>query len=249
MNIRKSIHKLPKWQMIALPVALSCLLIFFLGKHFIADELIDANDHITSLQLDLDEANRQLEEETARAAVLEREADVLRRANTLLRESERERQDEIAGLKADLAFYRRLGGASGSQAALAVHYLELQPTQSARVYRLIATLTQNLRWAAVISGQVQLRLDGIQDGAALHLTEKQLLPESSEPVSFQFKYFQQIERLITLPENFAPSRLTIRLRSRSLKAPIEESMDWQNLFNRSGSGLPLDEPGAATPDY
>jgi len=240
--------KLPRWQLIAIPITVICLTIFYVGKYYVADELIYANSHVSALQQDLAEINDQLEEERARAAVLEREADVLRRANALLRASERERQDEIANLQADLAFYRRLGGASGSQAPLAVHYLELQTTQSARVYRLIVTLTQNLRWAAVISGQVQLGLDGIQDGVALHLTEKQLLPESSQPVNFQFKYFQQIERLITLPENFEPSRLTIRLRSSSLRAPVEESMEWQNLFNRSGSGLPAEQAANSAPD-
>jgi len=239
---------IPKWQLVALPATIICLVIFYIGKYYVADELIYANYHVTALQVDLAEALDQLEEERARSAVLERETDVLRRANALLRESERERQDEIANLQADLAFYRRLGGASGSQAPLAVHYLELQATQSARVYRLIATLTQNLRWAAVISGHVQLGLDGIQNGVALHLTEKQLLPESSQPVNFQFKYFQQIERLITLPESFEPSRLTIRLRSNSLRAPVEESMEWQNLFNRSGSGLPLEQGAPAAPD-
>jgi len=243
-----NIPKLPKWQMIALPATLIFMVIFYVGKYYVADELIDANHQATALQQNLIEAREQLEEEKARAAVLEREADVLRRANALLRESERERQDEIAKLQADLAFYRRLGGASGSQAPLAVHYLELQATQSPRVYRLIVTLTQNLRWAAVISGQVQLGLDGIQDSVALHLTEKQLLPESTQPVNFQFKYFQQIERLITLPENFEPSRLTIRLRSSSLRTPVEESLEWQNLFNRSGTGLPARQPASPAPD-
>jgi hypothetical protein len=242
-----NIPKLPKWQMIALPATLIFMVIFYVGKYYVADELIDANHQATALQQNLIEAREQLEEEKARAAVLEREADVLRRANALLRESERERQDEIAKLQADLAFYRRLGGASGSQAPLAVHYLELQATQSPRVYRLIVTLTQNLRWAAVISGQVQLGLDGIQDSVALHLTEKQLLPESTQPVNFQFKYFQQIERLITLPENFEPSRLTIRLRSSSLRTPVEKSLEWQSLFNRSGTGLPARQPASPAP--
>ena len=241
------VMNIPKWQMIALPATLICVVIFYVGRYYVANELIAANHQVAALQHDLAEAREQLEEERARAAVLEREADVLRRANALLRESEREHQDQIANLQADLAFYRRLGGASGSQAPLAVHYLELQATQSPRVYRLIVTLTQNLRWAAVISGQVQLGLDGIQDSVALHLTEEQLLPESTQPVNFQFKYFQQIERLITLPENFEPSRLTIRLRSSSLRTPVEESMEWHNLFNRSGSGLPAERPATPAP--
>lgn len=238
--------RLPIWQLIAAPAVVVCLLVFYIGKYFVADELIYANARVKALQQDLRTAHDELEAENARRTVAEREADILRRANALLRESDRERQDQIAGLQADLALYRRLGGASGSQAPLAVHYLELQATQSPRVYRIIFTLTQNLRWAAVISGRVHLGLDGIRDGIALHLTEEQLLAESTEPLSFKFKYFQQFERLITLPEGFEASQLTIRLRSASLRDTVERSMEWQSLFNRSQ--VSVDEQGKATPD-
>ena len=240
---------LPKWQLIAIPAVVIGLSIFYFGKYFVADELIYANYHVEALQQDLQEALERLEAERASKTVIEREADILRRANGLLRESERERQDEIAGLRADLAFYRRLGGANGSQAPLAVHYLELHTTQSPQVYRIIFTLTQNLRWAAVISGRVQLGVDGIQNGIAAHLTEKQLLAESAEPLTFNFKYFQQLERLITIPKGFEASQLTIRLRSGSLRTPVEQSMEWQSLFDRSASDIPaIETPGPVAED-
>jgi len=214
------------------------LSIFYFARYFVADELIYANYNVTALEKDLQDVLEQLEAEKEHTVIAEREADIVRRANALLRESERERQDEIASLQADLAFYRRLGGANGSQAPLAVHYLELQATQSPRVYRIIFTLTQNLRWAAVISGRVQLGIDGIQNSVAVNLTEEQLLADSAEPLNFQFKYFQQIERLITLPEGFEANQLTVRLRSGSLRTPVEQSMEWASLFNRTEAGTP-----------
>jgi hypothetical protein len=226
---------LPKWQRVALPATVIMLSIFYFSKYFVADELIYANYQVKALKSDLQTALKRLEKEESRSAIAEREADVVRRANALLRGSERERQDEIAGLRADLAFYRRLGSANGSQAPLAVHHIELESTQSPRVYRIIFTLTQKLRWAAVISGRIELAVDGIQNGVAQHLTQKQLLAESSEPLNFKFKYFQQFERLITLPEDFEASQLTIRLRPDNLRTPIEQSMDWQDVFNQRAS--------------
>ena len=213
-----------------------------------ADELIYANYSVVALKQDLHDALEQLEAEKERTVIAEREADIVRRANGLLRVSERERQDEIASLQADLAFYRRLGGANGSQAPLAVHYLELQTTQSPRVYRIIFTLTQNLRWAAVISGRVQLGIDGIQNGVAVNLTEEQLLADSTEPLNFQFKYFQQLERLITLPEGFEANQLTVRLRSGSLRTPVEQSMEWASLFNRTETGVSDEAAPESSPD-
>jgi len=231
--------KLPKWQLIVLPAVTIILSIFYFNRYFVVDELIHSNNRVRTLQHELQASLEELEKVKARATVAETEADVIRQANALLRTSERDHQDEIAGLQADLAFYRRLGGANGSQAPLAVHYLELQPTQSPRVYRIIFTLTQNLRWAAVISGRIELGVDGIRNGVAQHLTEKQLLAESAEPLSFQFKYFQQLERLITLPEDFEASRLTIRLKSGSLRTPVEQSTEWQSLFNQVSTDDPI----------
>ena len=240
---------LPKWQLIALPAVVIMLGIFYFSKYFVADELIDANSHVKTLQKELQTALERLEQESARSTVAEREADVVRRANTLLRISERKRQDEIAGLQADLEFYRRIGGANGSQGPLAVHYIELQPTQSDRVYRVIFTLTQKLRWATVISGQVQLSVDGIEDGIARHPTDEQLLAESAGPLGFQFKYFQQLEHLITLPEGFEANQLTIRLRSKSLGAPVEKSMQWDSLFNRAIPTADAEQPVNLLPEH
>lgn len=229
---------IPKWQQVAVPAIALALLIFYVGKYFVADELIYANYQVDALQADLQSSLEQLAIEKTRRTNAEREADVVRRANALLRDSERQRQDEIASLRADLAFYRRLGGANGSQAALAVHHMELQATRSPRVYLLVFTLTQNLRWASSIAGRIQLGVDGIQAGVAKHLDSKQLLAESAEPLTFQFKYFQQFERLITLPEGFEANRVTIRLRSGSLGSAVEQTMQWQDMFSQTVTEAP-----------
>ena len=238
---------IPKWLLLATLATIISLSVYYFARYYVADELIYANFHVEALQEDLQDIGEELDAQKSRTAVAEREVDIVRHANALLRASEREHQDEIAGLQADLAFYRRLGGANGSQNPLAVHYLELQTTQSPRVYRIIFTLTQNLRWAAVISGRIELGIDGIVHGAAGHLTQSELLAETADPLTFQFKYFQQLERLITLPEDFEPSRLTIRLKSRSLRTDVEQSMEWQSLFNQEGTVTPAIElPGQTT---
>ena len=240
---------LPKWQTIAVPAVVIALSMVYFARYFVADELIAANNKVKALQIQLQTSEAQQIVEKERLAIADHEVDIVRRANALLRVSERQRQDEIAQLQADLAFYRRLGGANGSQAALAVHHVELQATQSPRVYRILFTLTQNLRWAAIISGRVQLGLDGIRDGSAVHLTDAQLLADSAENLTFKFKYFQQIERLITLPENFQAKRLTVRLKSGSLRTPVEQSMEWATLFDLTNDESTQKEtPGLSADD-
>jgi hypothetical protein len=222
-----------KRQLTLLIIAVTLLSSYLFSTLYIENELTYARVQNQALQQDLLSTVNRLELEKARTIMASREADVVRRANELLRGSEGKRQEEIAKLQADLAFYRRLGGASGSQAALAVHHLELQTTQSPRVYRIVFTLTQNLRWASVISGRISLGLDGIRNEVADHLDENQLLASSAEPMNFRFKYFQQLERLITLPDGFEPTRLTIQLKANGLRTPVEHSVQWNYLFSRA----------------
>ena len=99
----------------------------------------------------------------------------------------------------------------------------------------------HLRRAAVISGKIELGIDGIRNGVAEHLTNKQLLAESAEPLSFQFKHFQQLECLITLPDGFEASRLTIQLKSGSLSTPVEQSMEWKSLVGQESAEPPASE--------
>ena len=241
---------LPMWQRIAVPLVSIVLGVFYFAKYFVADELIFAHQQIKVLRQDLQITEKLLAEERSRSSVAEREADIVRRANKLLRTSERKRQDEISGLQSDLDFYRRLGGANGSQTPLNVHYLEIQAMQAPRVYRIVFSLTQNLRWASVVSGDIELEVDGIRNGVAEHLKNEQLLAESASPLKFQFKHFQQLECLITLPEGFEASRLSIQLRSKDRKSPVKQSMEWQSLIKQTETDPAADEaslPEASSP--
>ena len=206
--------KQPGWNRIALAAVLLLLIVYVGGKRYVAKELIKARERIAQLEAEIQVAQGEVDSDKTGKAVAVQEAAVLQKANELLRESERQRQDEIASLKADLAFYRRLGGASGSEADLAIHHIELRRTDSPRVFELFFTLTQNIRWASVISGDIDLTVDGIMAGKAVHLDESKLLAESASDLKFEFKYFQQLERLITLPEGFEAKHLTLTLKSK-----------------------------------
>jgi len=49
-----------------------------------------------------------------------------------------------------------------------------------------------------------------------------------------------LEQLITLPEGFEASRLTIQLKSNSLKDPVVQSMEWDSLLSQSATAPATD---------
>jgi hypothetical protein len=179
--------------------------------------------------------------------VAEREADVIRRANQLLRTEESERQAEINRLQGELEFYQRLAGTSGTQTGLAVYHLELSPTGSERVFRYVLTLTQNLRRSAIISGSIHMEIEGTQDNRPVTLSWSRLKGKQSASPEFRFKYFQQLEGYIEVPEHFVPARLQVTLDTKGQGSPISRGFDWNTLMAPHDES-PVEDPPHGEPE-
>mgnify|MGYP000016453476 CR=1 FL=1 len=137
----------------ALALALTGVLLVVtweLASRPIAPGVPNLQKEIAFLERELDTVRQRLARLQARNAVLERETDVLRQANRLLREEESARQAELNQQRSELDFFRRLAGTGGAQEGLDVYHVELQATESPRVFQFIVTLTQNIRRAAVV---------------------------------------------------------------------------------------------------
>ncbi|MEZ5463461.1 DUF6776 family protein [Dokdonella sp.] len=144
-----------------------------------------------------------------RIAVLERSEQVARAALVDLQQTLREREEEIAGVRADLAFYGRLVGGAKRE-GLAVHALRLTPVADSRAWNFSATLTQNFKRGAETTGRLTLSVTGIADGKIETVEWKDLSQESeSAGIGYAFKYFQQVNGIIMLPEGFEPNTVRV----------------------------------------
>ncbi|GAA5082327.1 DUF6776 family protein [Lysobacter panacisoli] len=168
---------------------------------------------------------REIEHLQQRVATLGRSDQISRDANRDLQSTLAERDEEIAGLRADVAFYERLVGSTAQRRGLSVHALRLQPLNNT-AWHFTGTLTQNLNRGAVSTGQLTMTLEGTRNGKLEKLAWADLRQQPSAPgVGYSFKYFQQVEGDIFLPEGFTPVRVAVRLVPRS-GAAIEQSFSW-----------------------
>jgi len=168
----------------------------------------------------------------ARSDKLSQEVSTLRRSDQISREANRdleralaERDEEIAGLRADIAFYERFVGATGQRRGLSVHDLEMQ-LQSGDAWHFVATLTQNLNRGAVNTGRVTLSIEGTRNDRLEKLSWSSLRKQTNAPgAGYSFKYFQQVEGEVMLPKDFKPLRVTVRLVPAGGSA-VEQSFPW-----------------------
>lgn len=176
-----------------------------------------------------------LDELEQRVTTLNRSDQISREANRDLQSSLAEREEEIAALRADVAFYERLVGATGQRRGLTVHELKLKP-QAGTAWHFSGILTQNLNRGAVSVGQVTLSLEGTQDGKVQRLSWDALRQQDQAPgVPYSFKYFQPIEGELFVPPGVTPVRLTVRLIPRGRAGPVEQSFNWAEVTSEEAT--------------
>ena len=160
-----------------------------------------------------------------RVATLSRSDQISRDANRDLQSTLADRDEEIASLRADVAFYERFVGATGQRHGLAVHDLKLQ-AQDAQVWKFTATLTQNLTRGAVSSGRLTVAVEG-SVGGRMQKADWATLRQQADAggLPYSFKYFQQVEGDLLLPSGMKPVRVVVRLQPAG-GAAVEQSFTW-----------------------
>ena len=179
-----------------------------------------------------DNAAVRLRSQQARIAELEQQAATLQRSDQISRDANRdlqrtlaERDEEIAGLRADVAFYERFVGSTAQRRGLGVHALQLQG-EPGRAWHFTATLTQNAGRDAINRGTLTLAVEGSRGGRLQRLDWAALRQQPDPPgVAYSFKYFQQLEGDILLPPGLQPIRIIARLQPQRGDA-VEQSFTW-----------------------
>lgn len=173
-----------------------------------------------------DSAEKQIDTLKARIAVLERSEQVARAGIADVQKTLRERDEEVDGLRADLAFYGRLVGGNKRE-GLAVHALQVMPVKNSQAWNFRVTLTQNFRRGEDVKGRLTIGVEGIADGKLQTLDWSALSQgANSAGIEYDFKYFQQVSGTIMLPAGFAANRAIVRADSDSGR--IDQEFSWKD---------------------
>lgn len=182
------------------------------------------------------EAGREIARLKQDLAIAQRADFISRGANNQLQASLADKEEQIAGLKADLDFYERLVGSGGRRHGLNVHDAEFV-AGSAGAWQYTITLTQNINRGGMTAGGMQFAIEGVSGGKLKTLGWGDLLQDADAPPQrFSFRYFQALRGTVLLPPGFSPQRVTV-----SLKGPFgasEQGFGWKEV-----KAAPADVPG------
>jgi hypothetical protein len=127
-----------------------------------------------------------------------------------------------------IAFYRGIVSPADGAAGLKVQDLRLTRSQNEHAYNVRLVLVQSLQHDRKVTGDVSLTVQGEEGGVTKTYSYAQLLPgDSGASWPYSFRYFQDFDREIVLPDGFTPESITIEVRSKTRSiSSIEESYSW-----------------------
>lgn len=162
-------------------------------------------------------------------ALLETHRDIDREAYKDVETSLAKLQGKIQEQREAIAFYRGIISPADGQRGLQVQDLRLSKGKDERQYNVKLVLVQVMQHDRAVKGEVNFSLEGAQDGVATTYELEQLVPadeESNWP--FAFRYFQNFDRQLILPEGFLPERINVEVHSRTKSiASVKQSFLWQ----------------------
>jgi len=170
--------------------------------------------------------NEDLRQQTTN---LQRSAQVTEVATKELKRNLAERDEEISGLRTDLAFYARLVGGGAQRDGLKIQGARTTAVNgAANAWNVVITLTQNARRGELVKGDLKVAVEGIQGDKVTTLEGAALgQGDSSSGLPFSFKYFQQVQGSFTLPAGFRPTRMRLTADVAGDK-PVVGTLEWSD---------------------
>ena len=201
---------------------------FELGRYRSGYNKLTEMQHRRELSATIDRLEKENEalRQSIAASELAREVD--RKAYADVEKNLADLQAQVLKHREELTFYRGIVSPEDGIGGLRIQRFQVLPGGTDQHYRLRLVLVQSMRQDAVVSGSVSIQIEGTQDNkpAELALSEARTDPSREANLPFRFRYFQNLEQDIVIPEGFEPRAITVEVRTAKL-APVRESYPWQ----------------------
>ena len=213
---------------VVLLIAISGYLVFEFGRISAGYDVVEADnvvqayvDHIQTLDTEIIDLKQEV-------AILETNREVDRESYREVEASLTQLQAKIQEQRDAIAFYRGIVSPSDGNSGLRVQDLKLTRGKAEREFNVRLVLVQAMKHDRKVSGDVSLSVLGSQNGVETTYALAQLLPDEADSGwAFSFRYFQDFDRQLVLPDGFTPERITVEVRSKTRSiSSIEESFDW-----------------------
>jgi hypothetical protein len=164
----------------------------------------ELSEQLISIETENAELRRQV-------AILDRSSVMDQLASEVVQETLLSLRGRVGQLEQDVVYYRQVVSAEIEDTGLIISQLDIDATREANRYRYKLVLRQqDADGDTFLTGYVNVNLVGSQGEEQQILSLRELSAEQDElNIRLRFKYFQNIEGELVLPDNFVPDRLQV----------------------------------------
>ncbi len=143
-------------------------------------------------------------------------------------------ETRVTELESDLTFYRNIMAPSETSDGLQVDRMILRPDREQGRYDFKLVLTQVGNNKSYISGLVAVNVVGERNGEKEVIALRDLSEDIEDlGVRFRFRYFQDVEGELVVPEGFEPVEIQVVAQAQGAKSTkAERTFDWTALTEK-----------------
>lgn len=219
----------PRRRVLFTTAVLLCVLASALGgwaygyyKTMISQETIQADR--AELLADLQTAQAENADLRRQIAILDRASVMDQRANEEVQSTIRTLRERVAQLEEDIVFYRQVVSEETEDTGLVIGQFDISATAQAGRFRYKLVMRQeDADGDTFLLGHVNVNIVGQQNNEQVVYSLRDISSDEDElDIRLRFKFFQNIEGEMALPEGFTPDRIQIAAASAE---PVEKTIN------------------------
>jgi hypothetical protein len=180
----------------------------------------DNTGHIEALEEERNALRREL-------AMVKKAAEIDQESIVSIKNQIKQFQDERLKMEEELAFLRGIVSTTNKKHALRVQNFKLEPGLESGQYIYRFSVSQVINSGIVAKGVIELNIEGLQNGRSTRLSLAQVSEEKLDRIKMRFRYFQNVEGKLLLPNGFEPATIEIDVKPSGGKLErVKESFNW-----------------------
>ncbi|MCF6283187.1 MAG: hypothetical protein L3J28_13455 [Candidatus Polarisedimenticolaceae bacterium] len=137
-------------------------------------------------------------------------------------------QEERSSMAEELAFLRNIVSTNKQKKGLRIQNFRLEKDLEASSFRYRFSVSQVLKDSTTVVGRIYLSVIGLQDGKKKRLKLEKLSEEKIASIKMRFRYFQEVDEILHLPEGFVADTLTLEVKPKNRGvAALTETFEWR----------------------
>ncbi|MCQ3828051.1 hypothetical protein HXX02_01190 [Microbulbifer elongatus] len=200
---------------------------FFAGQYQLSKSLDEKTRAHARVLDEVDRLRAENETLRVRATTAEQSVAIGEQASESVRAELVAKDNQIAELRQEISFYRGIMAPSEGSDGVSIGRFSISESGDRR-YQFKLLVQQSAARHQLVTGAVRFTIVGQSGGEARRYALADLSPQvESESIPLRFKYFQNIEGELQLPEGFVPEGVELSLKSSKRKGfSIDQRYGW-----------------------